>query len=192
VRPVLVTGPEEEPITLAEAKTHLNVSGSHDDTYITGLVAAARRAVERYLNRVLITQEWKVYYSNWCNELAVPFGKLQSIETVKYYNTDGMLTTLNANTFYWVVTTSEPGKIVRKYDANFPELQYGRPDSIEIAFTCGFGDEATDVPDDIKHGIKLLIANYYEHRGDVVIGAVANKIPTHVSDLLHSYKLYEF
>jgi uncharacterized phiE125 gp8 family phage protein len=191
VRPVISTEPAEEPITLTEAKTHLNVSGSHDDTYITSLITAARRAVERYLNRALVTQQWKVYYSNWCNEMAVPFGKLQSVQTVKYYDTGGTFQTLTASTFYWVVTTSEPGKIVRKYDANFPELQYGRPDSIEIAFTCGFGS-GDSVPDDIKHAIKLLIANYYEHRGDVVIGAVANKIPSHVSDLLHSYKLYEF
>jgi uncharacterized phiE125 gp8 family phage protein len=188
---VLVTGPSVEPITTSEAKTHLNVSGTSKDTYIGTLVVTARRQIERYLNRALINQSWKVYYDCWKHELLIPFGKLSTVTTVKYYNEAGTLTTLDANTYYWVVTTTEPGRIVRKHDVTYPELQDGRPDAIEIAFTAGFGAAGSAVPDDIKHAMKLLITNYYEHRGDIVIGQV-NKIPSYVTDLIHSYKLYQF
>jgi uncharacterized phiE125 gp8 family phage protein len=196
---VLVTGPSVEPITTAEAKTHLNVSGTSKDTYIGTLIVTARRQIERYLNRALINQNWKVYYDCWKHEMLIPFGNLQitsdtpgpASPVVKYYNTGGTLTTLTESGYYWVITTTEPGRIVRKYDATYPQLQDGRPDAIEIAFTAGYGVAGSDVPDDIKHAMKLLITNYYEHRGDIVIGQV-NKIPSYVTDLIHSYKLYQF
>jgi uncharacterized phiE125 gp8 family phage protein len=195
----LVNGPSVEPITTAEAKTHLNVSGTSKDDYIDTLIVTARRQIERYLNRALINQSWKVYYDCWKHELLIPFGKLQIADdtpgptspVVKYYNTEGTLTTLTESDYYWVITTTEPGRIVRKYDATYPQLQDGRPDAIEIAFTAGYGVAGSDVPDDIKHAMKLLITNYYEHRGDIVIGQV-NKIPSYVTDLIHSYKLYQF
>lgn len=197
---VLVTGPAIEPITTAEAKTHLNVSGTSKDTYIDTLIVTARKQIERYLNRALITQSWKVYYDCWKHELLIPFGRLQIADdtpgpaspVVKYYDINGTQQTLTESTYYWVVTTTDPARIVRKYDATYPELQYGRPDAIEIAFTAGFGSAATAIPDEIKHAMKLLIGKYYEHRSDVVIGQSVQSIPSYITDLIHSYKLYEF
>lgn len=194
-----MTGPSVEPVTTTEAKTHLNVSGTSKDTYIGTLVTTARRQIERYLNRALINQNWKVYYDYWKHEMLIPFGNLQiagaspgpASPVVKYRSTDGTLTTLTEADYYWVVTTTDPGRIVRKHDVTYPELQDGRPDAIEIAFTAGFGATAASVPEEIKHAMKLLITDYYEHRGEVVIGQV-NKIPSYVTDLIHSYKLYEF
>jgi uncharacterized phiE125 gp8 family phage protein len=197
---VLVTGPAIEPITTAEGRTHLNISGTSKDTYIDTLIVTARRQIERYLNRALITQSWKVYYDCWKHELLIPFGRLQIADgtpgpaspVVKYYDINGTLQTLTESTYYWVVNTTDPARIVRKYDATYPELQYGRPDAIEIAFTAGFGSAATAIPDEIKHAIKLLIGNYYEHRSDVVISQSVQKIPSYITDLIHSYKLYDF
>lgn len=192
-RTQLVSGPEVEPVSLAEAKGHLNASGSSKDDYITSLTLASRVAIERYLNRALITQEWKVFYDRWCEELQIPFPPLQSIETVKFFDTNGVEQTLTQGDYLWVVKTAEPGRVLRKYGAVYPELQMGRPDAIEIAFTAGYGDEATDVPEPIKVGIKLMLAAYYEHRSDVVVGPQSvNKIPSHVTDMIHPYRIYNF
>lgn len=197
---VLVSGPTVEPLTTAEAKTHLNVSSSTFDTYIGTLIATARGQIERYLNRALITQSWKVYYDYWKHELLIPFGNLQiagaspgpASPVVKYYNVDGTLTTLTESDYYWVVTTTDPGRIVRKYDATYPELKYGRPDAIEIAFTAGYGAAASAIPDEIKHAMKLLIGNYFEQRSDILVDDRVTKIPSYITDLIHSYKLYQF
>jgi uncharacterized phiE125 gp8 family phage protein len=194
---VLVTPPAAEPITLTEAKSHLNVTGSTKDTEITSLIVTARRILERYLNRAILTQTWKVYADCWMNGMKIPYPRLQSITHVKYYDINGTLQTLNASSYYWTITSDEPGRIVRKYDVTYPELQYGRPDAIEIQFVAGWLATASApdygvVPEDIKHAMKLLITNYFEHKGDIVIGSVVNKIPTHITDLVHSYKIYEF
>lgn len=197
---VLVTAPTVEPVELAEAKAHLNYTNDDLDSYISSLIISVRRAIERYLRRALITQSWKVYYDCWKHELLIPFGTLQiagaspgpASPVVKYYNTDGVLTTLSESDYYWVVTTEDPGRIVRKYNVTYPELQDGRPDRIEIAFTAGFGAAASAVPDEIRHAIKLMLTDYFEHKGTVVIGEQVNKIPNHIADLIHSYRLYEF
>lgn len=183
---------------MSEAKAHLNVSGTSKDTYIGTLISTARGQIEKYLRRALITQKWKVYYDCWQHELLIPFGNLQIVADesviVKYRNISGTLTTLTESDYYWVVTTTDPGRIVRKYDATYPELQYGRPDAIEIAFTAGYGADASAIPDEIKHAMKLLIGNYYSNREDIVIGSgvTVNKIPSYITDLIHPYKLYEF
>ena len=51
------TGPAVEPLTVAEAKLHLRVDISDDDTYIGTLITAAREWVENYLDRTLITTQ---------------------------------------------------------------------------------------------------------------------------------------
>ena len=42
-----------EPITLAQAKAHLRVEDTNDDTYITTLISVARSACENYLGYML-------------------------------------------------------------------------------------------------------------------------------------------
>lgn len=188
---VLVTAPSVEPITRTEAKAHLNVTSSTKDGYIDSLITTVRRGVERYLKRALITQTWKVYYNNWDNCLKIPFPKLQSVTHVKYRDLEGVEQTL-PTTQYWVTNTEDPGSIVRAYGVTFPELQYGRPDSIEIQFVAGYG-LAADVPDDIKHAMKLWLTDLFDHRGEVVIGpAGVNRIPGHIKNLIHDYRIYSF
>jgi uncharacterized phiE125 gp8 family phage protein len=183
----IVTPATTYPVPVSEVKDHLNISSSTRDNYIQGLVKTATSSTERFLNRKLMTQTWVVYYDNFCDVMRIPFGTLQSITHVKYYDLDGELQTLDpAN--YWVVKETDPGYIKRGYDVTYPEVQYGRPNAVEIQFVCGYGSSA-DVPEDIKHAIKLLVTDYYENRGTVVLGNVS-KIPSYLIDLIHSYKLY--
>jgi Phage gp6-like head-tail connector protein len=57
---VLVTPPALEPVTLADAKLHLRESDTGQDTLITALVTAARKAIEERCRRSLVTQTWMV------------------------------------------------------------------------------------------------------------------------------------
>ncbi|MEB3210271.1 MAG: hypothetical protein VKL39_02905 [Leptolyngbyaceae bacterium] len=188
MRPVIVTPPATEPVSLTEAQTHLRISGEAD--YVNSLITSARVQVERYLNRALITQTWDVYYSFWSYDMRLPYAPVQSVTSVKYFDLDGNEQTLSSS-LYWTVTSADPAAIVRKYETTWPELQYGRPDAIVIRIVCGYG-AASAVPEPIKHAIKLLMTDMYENRGTQVIGTSATKIPNYITDLIHSYKIYEF
>jgi len=186
----LLQGPVMEPLTLQQVKDHLKIDGTNEDPYLTGLAITARISLERYLNRVLITQRYTAFYNRWHGQMEIPFPPLQSIDQVRYYDGTGELQVLDEDGFYWIVDSTDPARIVRKFDSVYPELQDGRPASILIDFTCGYGDPE-DVPEDLKHAMKLIITDYYENRGSIVIGQV-NKIPSHIIALAHSYKIYLF
>lgn len=59
---VIVTQPTVEPISLAEAKSHLRVDSDFtaDDNLIGGLIVAARQEAEQICRRALIKQTWKL------------------------------------------------------------------------------------------------------------------------------------
>ena len=188
--PEIVTPPASEPVTLSEAKAQLSVTSSSHDTMITGLIKTARRQVERYLKRALITQTWKVYYNCFHYCMEIPYAPIQSVTHVKYYDDSGTLQTLSSD-LYWEDLASEPGKIVRKYDAVYPELLVGRPNAVEIQYVAGYGD-ADDVPEDIRLAILMLVTDYFDNRGEVVVGSIAQRIPGFIKDLLHDYRMYSF
>lgn len=183
----ITSGPSSEPVSLEELQTHLHFST--DDSYLNSLIKAARIAAEHYTGRAFITRTVKAFADGWESKLVLPFPKVTAITSVSYYNDDGVLTLLSED-YYWKELNSEPTAVIRKYDVTYPELQDGRPSAIEIVYTAGYGT-ASAVPDDIKHAIKLIATDYFEHRGQVVIGGV-NRIPQHLTYLLHPYKIYNF
>ena len=188
--PEIVTPPASEPVTLSEAKAQLSVTSSAHDTRITSLITVVRRQVERYLKRALITQTWKVYYNCFHAVMELPYAPIQSVTHVKYYDDSGTLQTLSSD-LYWEDLASEPGKIVRKYDAVYPELLAGRPNAVEIQYVAGYGD-AEDVPEDIRLAILMLVTDYFDNRGEVVVGSIAQRIPGFIKDLVHDYRMYSF
>jgi uncharacterized phiE125 gp8 family phage protein len=42
--------------------------------------------------------------------------------------------------------------------------------SVVIRYEAGYGDSAADVPQAIRHGILIEIANLYENREDFIVG----------------------
>ena len=190
-RPVLYTAPTSEPITVEEAKEHLNVRGTTKNLYVQGLVKTSRSNVERFLQRALITQTWDLYLGCWEDCIELPYPPLQSVSEIKYKDIDGVEQTLTIADYFHVVTAGTPGRLVRKYDVTLPEVEYGNPDAIKIRYVAGYGT-AESVPEDIKHGMKLVLTDLFEHKGTVVIGNVAHKIPGYLNDLIHSYKVYQF
>jgi uncharacterized phiE125 gp8 family phage protein len=190
---VLTTDAAVDPMDISEAQEHLKVDG--EATYINELLVTSRGMVERYLGRSLTLKTWTAYADRWC-EFLLPYGPLLSVTSVKYYAQDGTLTTL-ASSNYWVDNKREPGRVTMVYDFSPPELQDGRPNAIEILYTAGYLASGTAeqmqhaIPDQIRHGLKVLMTDLHEHRGQYVIGS-AGKLPGFVADLLHPYRLYNF
>lgn len=182
----LVTGPKVEPISLAEAKLHLRVDITDDDTLIRSLIVTARENVEGISRRALITQTWKYILDEFPedDEIVLPLPPLQSVASITYKDQDG-----NASTFssgdYIVNTDADPGKIVLGYGKSWPSTSLYPTGAVTVQFTAGFGDAATDVPEKYRQAMLLLIGHWYENREAIATtGAVPKEIPMGVESLL--------
>lgn len=178
----LDTAPAEEPIDLADAKAHIRVDHTDEDTVIGNLITLARRMVEHDAMRQLVTATWKLYRDKFPtrhfqdSERVIEITKppLQSVASVEYYDADGTLQTF-ASSKYHVDAVSSPGRIVLKNGQTWPVVETGRPNAVVITFDAGYGD-AADVPEEAKHAIRLLVGHWYENREAAAIGAIGKEI----------------
>ncbi len=164
-----VTAPTAEPITLSEAKTHLRVDVTDDDTLITALITAARQYAETFQRRVYITQTWELILDAWPDgdKIEVPLPPLQSVASIKYYGTDNAEYTMPA-TDYFVDTKNSPGRIALAYGKAWPTLTLRPANGIVVRFVAGYGtpftvDTATDTLTAVGHtlanGDKVRLSN---------------------------------
>lgn len=185
---VLTSGPALEPITVGEAKAHLRLDGSADDTLIASLILTSRLHVEAALGLALITQSWTLVLDRWPEgpSLALPIRPVQAIASVAVLAADGTPDTLSPAD-YILEGRGVPPRLVRTV-STWPTP--GRAAAgIEIAFTAGFGAGASEVPAPIRQALLLLVAHWYEHRTPVEIGSALNALPAGVCDLLMPFKV---
>jgi uncharacterized phiE125 gp8 family phage protein len=184
-RLTLKTAPASEPITTAEAKKHLNVTTSDDDTYIDTLVTAARMHTENILRRALITQTWNLYLDAFKSPTELPKPPLVSVTSIKYIDTDGAEQT-TATGVYTVDTDADPGQVYLSYDQTWPDART-IDKAIDIEYVAGYG-AAADVPTAIKHAILLLVGHLYEHR-ETVADFQIHDVPMGYDALLWPYRV---
>lgn len=186
---VLVTPPAVEPLSTADAKKHLRVDTADDDAYIDTLIKVARRQAERISRHAFITQTWDLLLDAFPDDdvLEIPLPPLQEVTFVQYTDEDGNTKTFAASNYY-VDTESTPGRIALTTGASWPSDPLQPVAGVRLRFVAGFGDAASDVPEDIVHAMKLMIGHWYENREDVTLGAVAREIPKASEYLLANYR----
>ena len=164
------TAPATALITTAEAKAHLRVDGTDEDTLIDGLVAAVTAHLDGLgvLGRAMVTQswaQWECQAPGWVRLLVGPF---QSLTSVEYYDTDNALQTATLSDFE---TRLDGDFVIVKPKENYSwPNAYTRADAIKITYVAGFGDAASDVPASIRHAALMLLAHWYENREAVSEG----------------------
>lgn len=131
------------------------------DPLLKSLIITARQQCEQRINCSLVTQSWKrtldSFYtlrSNCLDSSIRLAGKLQSVESVKYIDSNGVQQTL-ANTEYQVVGSELIGRILPAYGKSWPSCRQ-QPDAIEISYTCGFGNPI-DIPQSLKSWMIMYV-----------------------------------
>lgn len=158
-----IAAPAVEPVTLVEAKAHLRVTDSAEDSLINGLIKAAREEVEAAAGLALIRQDWRLYLDSWPPSGIVRLRRhpVQSVIQVTVYDAQGAPQTLVPASVN-LDRATRPARFAMPDTAVAPGQAMN---GIEIDFRAGFGDTGVDVPDGLKRAILLLVAHWYEHRG---------------------------
>jgi uncharacterized phiE125 gp8 family phage protein len=205
----IVAAPENDPITLAQAKAHLRVDHSDDDTLIEALIAAATQYCDGphgFLGRALIQQTWDLYldeFPSWRGSgfyrnrryghaIEIPLPPLISVAGVFYLDTAGDEHEIDAAS-YVVDPISEPGRVVPARGACWPTVC--DTNAVRVRFTAGYVDAtnspATDnVPKPIYAGMLLYIGDLYANRETMLTGqrAAAVTLPWAAEQLLRPYR----
>jgi len=187
---LLTAGPAVEPVTLLETKAHLRVEFADDDALIGGLIKAARECAESATNRKLITQRWRVSEDKIPSppEFCLPFAPMQYTEWVRLWDANNNGIVLSAAA-YFTDAIGEPARVFLK---DIPSITLRRYNAVEIAFTCGYGAAATNVPEPLRQAVKLLAAHWYENRIAVADAGQTRfeELPLGVQYLLAPYRLW--
>lgn len=154
---VLTTPPTEDDVLsllpLAKLKQNERITHAYDDDLLTDCIKRAYTALDGrfgWLNRSILTQTYTLYLSNFSRVMELPYGPVQSVTSIKYYDGDEVLQTLAASN-YEVQTGEFVCKITKDYEATWPTLDE-RQRAIEILYVAGFGD-----PDTMDWPIKTAI-----------------------------------
>jgi len=177
----LVTAPTEEPLSVQDVIDQCQMGEIPDDqrSRVAAYITAARQLLERRLRRQFCTATWKLYLDAMPDVITFDDKlPIKTITHVKYYNTSGTLTTLTATTDYQTDLASEqrPARIMPAYGATWPSVRGDTFNAVEIQFTCGYGN-ALAVPQSIKNGMLLLVANWFENREQSIIGTIVSELP---------------
>lgn len=186
--PELVTPPAEPALSLAEAKAHCRVDVTDDDALLTSLCHAATRWAEEYTRRSLVTRALRADYDLWpqgAQCFFLPLPPLVAVSQVSYYDTAGAVQILSSAVYS--VHAGTPGLVSLTNGQSWPGAQV-RPRAIAIAYTAGYGT-ATDVPEPIRHALRLLVGHWYAQREGVVVGTVPSQLLFGVHALLSPYRV---
>lgn len=184
--------PTVEPLSAAEVKSHIRVDDATDDTLIGDYIEAARNWIEAYTRRQIITASWVCYLDAFPDDTFVKlaYPPLQSITSLKYYDTAGTLQGPWAAANYSVDIASIPGRVHLAYGISWPATR-DIPNAVQITFKAGYGDAATSVPEAIRTAMRQLIGHWYERRESVAETKLA-EVPQSVERLLWPYRDWRF
>lgn len=147
----VVTDVATEPVTLAEAKQHLNLqfdtSGSYefddDDTKLTALITQCREELEQYTGLSFAQKTLKAILRNECGDIEIPAGPVTTLTSIK--DVDGVTltdTTVRGNQFKWI---------------EYPKSCY-----LEVNYVAGY----STLPAGLKRALLEEIAFRYNNAGD--------------------------
>jgi len=164
----LITAPTVEPVSLSEAKQHLNVEHDDDDARISRMITAARRYVEAKTNSAIVRQKWRISVDVFSCELYLRKTPAQEIAAVQYIDTDGA--TQTASTALYEL--DRPAGILRlAYNQTWPNTQY-QANAVWVDFWAGNYDPTAspvsieaDIPSDLQIAILMMVEHLYSNAG---------------------------
>ena len=115
---VCITQPGSEPIGLSDVEGQCRITDlSAEAATIELMIQAVRERAEQITRRSFVTQTWELTLDGFPfdrNPINLPKPPLQTVDSIKYIDTDGNEQTLDSG-FYRVRNSGEPGSVQPLY-----------------------------------------------------------------------------
>jgi uncharacterized phiE125 gp8 family phage protein len=196
----LVTGPAQEPLTIAEAKIAARALSdvSDEDGLFAEWIATSREYVENFTRRALLTQTWALKLDGFgtsaymsCGVMTLPKPPLISITSIVYLDGAGATQTW-ASSNYRVDTETGPdvgrARITPAYGVSWPQT-YPVTNAVTVTFVAGYGTAPESLPSTMLSNMRSRVAYYYQHREPVAVGVGigAIELPNYLDGPLYAY-----
>lgn len=178
----------DAPLTVETATAHLKLLSVDADTsaFLTLLILRAAQSFEEATRRAIMEQTWTLYLDEFpdSDTIQIPRPPLVSVESVKYYDSDGVLQTLDSSK-YRVHKVGVFGEV--EIIDSWPATQ-SRRNAVEIAFTAGYSDDPAALPPLLVQGLLFIIAHWYLNREMYATGTIVQPIPDTAKEIIHTYR----
>lgn len=169
-----VSGPNAEALTTTEAKKHLRVEHTDEDTYIDALSQGWREHLEERTSRTLVKSTWDYFQDEFPGSsdepIRLPRGPVISVTSVKYTTVTSTTAQTLSATKYGTDVASEPARVFLRDGESWPTELLKDANGVEVRYTAGLATSATGVPQRAKQALRLLVGNSYVNREAVVVG----------------------
>lgn len=165
LEPVRTIPPSELAVSLTQAKAHLRVTHTTEDSLIQVYLDSAIDRLDGWsgiLGRCLVTQSWRQDLPIFADQMMLPFPNVSSV-VVTYRDSANQAQTL-LDTNYRLVNAQGGSWIEIAEGGSWPST-YDRPDAVSVTLTCGYGLAAA-VPAALKAAILLHVGLQYTGRAD--------------------------
>lgn len=184
--------PAAPPVSLDDAKLHLRITHSSEDTLITALIDVARSHLEGdagrqgILGRCMVSRTYRLTLDEFPagRQFDLPQPPLVSVTSIVYRDADDAEQTLSSS-LYDVVTDDLTGYVTLHRDQSWPAT-YDRDDAVQVTFVAGYG-AATAVPAALRQAMLLHIGSLYANREAESQAAPA--LPPAYAALIANYRL---
>lgn len=197
---VILVEPPSSVVSLEDAKKHLQVDHTDDDSLIEGFIEAATAWVDTpagWLGRALGIQTLELITSDFLGAAeggAIPLPYVPVLETVSisYVDRDGVKQVLPEEDYEMDI-----GGVRPVYGKQWPNVR-PQSDAIRIRYKAGYAKAdpsspdkwVNDIPRPIRIAILMLVAQWYAVREPVNIGNIVNDLPFAVEALLQPFRVY--
>ena len=157
--PILTIAPEQEPVSLADAKTWLRIDDSGDDARLAALIATARHMIEKATRRLLVVQSWRIDIDALPGDghVRLPYAPLRAIAAVRIIDSFGAQHPLTSAQWRVFDAAGDP-----RVELSSILLAPGRACHVEIDAEFGYG-APVDSPPPLRQAILTLVSAWREN-----------------------------
>lgn len=183
--------PTNWPVSLEEAKDHLNVTFDDDDGKIDIYRKAASESSEMFTGLAFYNQTLDYHIESFpTNNLFFEIPRSPILEVAGVFYNDGTAEQPWSADAYRIVNTNGFSRVY-PVSSVWPTAS----GAVRVRFTAGMVDEDAspvtgEIPWLIKAAILLTTGTLYASREDVVVGTIVSKLPQAARDLLRDFRIH--
>lgn len=160
--------PDDLPVTVAAARKQCQIGHTDDDDLLERLVKAADDQAFAWAKTYLCPRTVRVDFAHWPRDahgadacLRLPYGPVRVIDSVKYYDPDGTLTTFSADDWQsWLAFN--PPLVLPAPNKVWPSLQAGKLPAVQVQCQVGYAT-VDEIPASLQQAVLVLVAFNREH-----------------------------